>query len=132
MTDKIDRETLLPCPFCGNDKNIKITNERHDNSGGYFIDCPECHASTGLRFASGDDPRPLLIEQWNRRAAAQPVSVPLTDEKIDHTLATTLDEFARTTRGMSHGTDVNTDIVVNSRLRRMFAHAVLAVAGDKP
>jgi hypothetical protein len=68
MTDKIERETLLPCPFCGNDKNIKITNERSDNSGGYFIDCPECHASTGLRFAAGDDPSPLLSEQWNRRA----------------------------------------------------------------
>ena len=69
MTDKIERETLLPCPFCGNDKNTEIANERHDHSGGYFIDCPECHASTGLRFALGDDPRPLIIEQWNRRAA---------------------------------------------------------------
>ena len=60
-----------------------------------------------------------------------PAAVPLTDEKIDHTLATTLDEFARTTRGMSHALDVNADITANSRLRRMFARAVLA-AGDKP
>lgn len=60
---------LLPCPFCGNDKNIGIANEKHDHGGGYYIACPVCDASTGLRFACGEDPAPLLIEQWNRRAA---------------------------------------------------------------
>lgn len=59
---------LLPCPFCGCSKNIAMANEKHDHSGGYFIACPRCHGSTGLRYAMGDDPRPLLIEQWNRRA----------------------------------------------------------------
>ena len=63
-------------------------------------------------------------------AQPAPAAVPLTDEQIDHTLATTLDEFARTTRGMFHALDVNADITVNSRLRRMFARAVLAAAGD--
>lgn len=61
--------TLLPCPFCGNSKNLAILNERPDHSGGYFIACHACEASTGLRFACGDDPKPLLTEQWNRRAA---------------------------------------------------------------
>lgn len=60
---------LLPCPFCGNAKNIAVVNEKHDHSGGYYIACPVCDASTGLRFACGVDPAPLLIEQWNRRAA---------------------------------------------------------------
>lgn len=75
-----------------------------------------------------------LLDALRAALAAQPVpaAVPLTDEKIDHTLATTLDEFARTTRGMSHALDVNADITANSRLRRMFARAVLAAAGDKP
>jgi hypothetical protein len=59
---------LLPCPFCGNSKNIAMANEKHDHSGGYFIACPVCDGSTGLQYAMGDDPRPLLIEQWNRRA----------------------------------------------------------------
>lgn len=59
---------LLPCPFCGNAKNLAMANERHDHSGGYFIACPACDASTGLRYATGEDPRPLLVEQWNRRA----------------------------------------------------------------
>ena len=63
---------LLPCPFCGNDKNIGMANENHDHSGGYFIACPECGASTSLRYALGDDPAPLLIEQWNRRATLPP------------------------------------------------------------
>jgi Lar family restriction alleviation protein len=78
---------LLPCPFCGNDKNIAMANEKHDHSGGYFIACPDCDASTGLRFACGDDPRALLVEQWNRRAATSAsalardeASVALTDE----------------------------------------------------
>ena len=70
---------LLPCPFCGNDKNIAMVNEKHDHSGGYFIACPECMASTGLRYAMGEDPRPLLVEQWNRRAAL--ASPPASGEK---------------------------------------------------
>lgn len=59
---------LKPCPFCGNE-NVAIANECHDLSGGYFVACPACGGSTGLRYACGDDPRPLLIEQWNRRTA---------------------------------------------------------------
>lgn len=59
---------LLPCPFCNN-AEIAIKNENpKDNSGGYFIECPGCGASTSLRFACGDDPTHLLAEQWNCRA----------------------------------------------------------------
>lgn len=61
---------LLPCPFCSN-ADISIKNESpKDNSGGYFIECPGCGASTSLRFACGDDPSHLLAEQWNRRTAS--------------------------------------------------------------
>lgn len=67
---------LLPCPFCGNSKGLAVANENpQDLSGGYFIACPSCDASTGLRFACGEDPIPLLIEQWNRRAALSAQSV---------------------------------------------------------
>lgn len=58
---------LLPCPFCGSDK-VATKNEHTDLSGGYYIECSACLASTGLRFACGEDPRPMLVEQWNRRA----------------------------------------------------------------
>lgn len=78
MTDtRQSLAALLPCPFCGNSKGLAVANENpQDLSGGYFIACPSCDASTGLRFACGEDPIPLLIEQWNRRAAlsAQPVA----------------------------------------------------------
>ncbi|MEN2430895.1 Lar family restriction alleviation protein [Comamonas sp. F1-6] len=61
---------LLPCPFCSN-ADISIKNENpKDNSGGYFIECPGCGASTSLRFACGDDPTYLLAEQWNRRTTS--------------------------------------------------------------
>ena len=69
---------LLPCPFCGNKANIVMANEKHDHSGGYFIACPVCDASTGLRYAMGDDPRPLLVEQWNRRAAIEAKTLAVT------------------------------------------------------
>src|SRR3546814_14808495 len=41
----------------------------HPDQGGHFIQCANeaCGASTNLRFACGDDPKPLLAEQWNRR-----------------------------------------------------------------
>jgi hypothetical protein len=62
---------LLPCPMCGCN-SIAIKNEQPaDNSGGYFIECPDCGTSTSLRYACGDDPMPLLAEQWNRRTSTQ-------------------------------------------------------------
>ena len=61
---------LLPCPFCSN-AEIAIKNKNpKDNSGGYFIECPGCGASTALRFACGDDPTPILTEAWNRRTTS--------------------------------------------------------------
>ena len=68
MTNAIN---MLPCPMCGC-SSINVKNEQPtDNSGGYFIECPDCGISTSLRYACGDDPIPLLAEQWNRRATAQ-------------------------------------------------------------
>lgn len=62
---------LLVCPFCGSDAEHGTIDEGQD-SGGHFIQCTNtaCGASTCLRFASGDDPTPLLIEQWNRRSGS--------------------------------------------------------------
>jgi Lar family restriction alleviation protein len=57
---------LLPCPFCGSAK-VTAKNEHTDLSGGYYIECSACLACTGLRYACGEDPRPLLAELWNRR-----------------------------------------------------------------
>src|SRR3546814_6423566 len=64
---------LLTCPFCGGDAvHGHIDDDYmppHPDQGGHFIQCANeaCGASTNLRFACGDDPKPLLAEQWNRR-----------------------------------------------------------------
>ncbi|WP_448677317.1 Lar family restriction alleviation protein [Delftia acidovorans] len=73
----------LPCPFCGSAK-VTAKNEHTDLSGGYYIECSACLACAGLRYACGEDPRPLLAELWNRRAeleARKPL--PLSDEQIE-------------------------------------------------
>lgn len=61
-------DVMAPCPFCGGAAVAgEIDEPDHPDFGGHFIECAECGAATGLRFACGDDPRPLLAEQWNRR-----------------------------------------------------------------
>lgn len=66
-----DSDRLKPCPFCGGAAEMDcVRSEAGDdpNEGGYFIACLACDCSTGLRFACGEDPRPLLVEAWNRLA----------------------------------------------------------------
>lgn len=60
---------LRPCPFCGSPADFGvIEGEDHPDVGGHFVACTKCDASVGLRYAHGDDPKPLLAEAWNRRA----------------------------------------------------------------
>lgn len=71
--EELARESgLLRCPFCdaAAAEGCIEDGDSLDN-GGHFIQCTEaaCGATTSLRFACGDDPKPLLREQWNRRAA---------------------------------------------------------------
>ena len=61
---------IKACPFCGCDAEYgHIDANDHPDCGGHYIQCTNasCEASTNLRFAAGDDPRPLLAEQWNMR-----------------------------------------------------------------
>jgi hypothetical protein len=71
---------LKPCPFCGGIAAFREIPSVDDvpNAGGQHIECCWCGASTQLRFACGDDPKPLLAESWNRRTD-QPEAV-LTDK----------------------------------------------------
>lgn len=63
-----DSDRLKPCPFCGGEAEM---HQAHDPDGpndqGYYVECGKCGASTNLRFSCGEDARPLLMEQWNRR-----------------------------------------------------------------
>lgn len=58
---------LLPCPFCGHSAALSEVEP-----SGYVVECANgaCNASTNIRYSCGDDARPLVIEQWNRRAYA--------------------------------------------------------------
>ena len=64
---------LKPCPFCGAEAELVEIDDMTDaDCGGNFVACKACEASTNLRFSAGDDARPLVCEQWNRRAALRP------------------------------------------------------------
>jgi hypothetical protein len=126
--EPVTHDPAIRWNFDASDTHLLVCREDHDK--GDKCEYKQLHPSEVLAIVNRL--RISAIELTFRSAAPPaPAAVPLTDEKIDHTLATTLDEFARTTRGMSHALDVNADITANSRLRRMFARAVLA-AGDKP
>ncbi len=65
---------LLPCPFCGGEAAF-VRNEEcgddgepHENFGGEWVECAKCRACTNIRFPLMESVKPLLAEQWNRRA----------------------------------------------------------------
>lgn len=95
---------LLPCPFCGGEAAYGNVPDDcmppHPDQGGHFICCTNaaCGASTNLRFAYGDDPKPLLAEQWNRRT-----------ENVE--ALRELDQIA-TTLGMEDTSDMMVDEIV--------------------
>jgi len=66
---------LLPCPFCGGVPHMRNNDgaaSMDSDAGAHWIECAKCGASTNLRFSLMEDCRPLLVEQWNRRAQAAP------------------------------------------------------------
>jgi hypothetical protein len=73
MPDAPGSDALLPCPFCGSEAHHGIVEqggESNPDFGGHFVQCTNenCYGCVGLRFACGDDPKPELVEAWNRRA----------------------------------------------------------------
>lgn len=57
---------LKPCPFCGSDTEL-IDAPEPMNEGCVVVECTKCHASTCVSYAVKDDPRPVVIDAWNRR-----------------------------------------------------------------
>ena len=82
----IERETLLPCPFCGGEAEILTIPEDHPDAGAMFVQCCDsrCVTSSALLYPLMDDVRSLLVERWNRRAAlaAQPAEPDMRHPKI--------------------------------------------------
>lgn len=68
-------EQLKPCPFCGGESEVCISEEHHGMDGWYrvaFVRCKECRCRTpqyaidgfyGCKTTEQD-----AIEAWNRRA----------------------------------------------------------------
>ena len=71
----LDREGLLPCPFCGGKAEI-IHIEDGENAGGSCVCCTQCFASSNMEFEFKEN----FVSNWNRRShlekgAAPPASV---------------------------------------------------------
>jgi len=65
MTSNTDNKAmeLMPCPFCGGSAVFD-----YDDAGWNWIVCKGCGSCTDCRASCGEDCKPLLAEQWNRRA----------------------------------------------------------------
>jgi len=59
---------LKPCPFCGG-KSELIEAPEAMNEGAMVVECQSCHASGPCVFGVKEDPNPIAIDCWNRRAA---------------------------------------------------------------
>jgi hypothetical protein len=66
---------LKYCPFCGGKaKFFDQYDDDGEETGGKYIECTQCHASSTCMFAEKCDAKPLLAERWNERAAGPVVS----------------------------------------------------------
>jgi hypothetical protein len=98
-----DDDRLLPCPFCGGSAEFNVIEGEDDapNAGGLFIEClnPLCQASSALMFPNGEDPRPILLERWNKRCGqlGLELNIPLAVEMLR-----SLDSKFRPLDGFSH------------------------------
>lgn len=85
-TQSADSEApaLLPCPFCGSAPSLVQALP-----SGWAVSCAGCGVGSGIRYSLMEDARPLVAEQWNRRAtlAAEPRLLALlsvaTDDEAD-------------------------------------------------
>ena len=69
-------DELKPCPFCGSPAEFGVVDDpTSQDHGGHFVQCikPLCHGCMGLRFACGDDPKPILAAAWNTRVSDKEV-----------------------------------------------------------
>ena len=77
----MNRETLLPCPFCGGEA---VFREGHRNH--WRTECQQCELAHPTWVVRQIDPKPALIAAWNTRATAsslaQPCSPTPTDEVV--------------------------------------------------
>lgn len=73
-----DSDHLKPCPFCGSDAEFDAVAsvDGEPNAGGMFVQCLGCQVCSRLIFPCGDDPKPLLLDAWNRRVGPKEGALP--------------------------------------------------------
>lgn len=59
----MNRDALLPCPFCGGEAQI-INIGEGENAGGSCVECAACHASSNVEFEFKEN----FVSNWNTRA----------------------------------------------------------------
>ena len=128
-----DSDRVKPCANCGHGGEYQ-----QQSDGGYFIECtnPMCGMSTCLMYACGEDPKPILMEKWNRRVAwARSTPAPegkgVAERRMSKEAADTVDEMdscIRVSRGyLAAGescAEIDPDVV--HRWRVVLARAALA------
>lgn len=68
---------LKPCPFCGAAPDLV-----QPCPSGWAVQCNGCGVATGLRYSLMEDARPLIVEEWNRRAGLAPGIPGFTREEV--------------------------------------------------
>jgi len=134
----IERETLLPCPFCGS--GASITGTEWGGREQYFVACtgPDCHCAVGenydrdacpeYSFSSKDD----AIAAWNRRAAlaAQPAPAAVPPGMALMPIEPTPGIITTGTVALMKASDSDLD-ATREEIAATY-RAMIAAAGDKP
>lgn len=62
-------DEILPCPCCGSSAAYCETPDDSEDDRAHYIECtnPGCQLTTPLVYADEDDPKPHLLDKWNRR-----------------------------------------------------------------
>ena len=120
-------EELKPCPMCGGGAAFK-----EDGEGGHYIECQNklCAITTNLRYACGEDPKPLLAEVWNRRAQPEPAS-PAEQDWSEPELWAEIYRLRAAVKGPD-GFDSWQDAATDERIRRVRAERALAAPSVAP
>ena len=79
VVERVAKEDLLPCPFCGS-RAEWCTIEDGDDLGGSYIECANsaCMATTRLEFSRKEN----LTSMWNARAALSAMRPAIDREKL--------------------------------------------------
>jgi len=71
-----DEIPLLPCPFCGEEKNLQMEEILYLKN--FFVRCVECNGQSGIGFVESD-----AKDRWNKRVIPARYMLKLVDEGMN-------------------------------------------------